>query len=61
MCLSSVYEINGNSEQLICEHAASISIDGATITLTDILGKEIVVSGHLKNIDLAKNIIKIAV
>jgi len=56
-----VYEINGGNEKLVCEHAAAISLDGGVITLTDILGAETVISGALKSIDLANNIIKIEV
>jgi len=61
MCLSAVYEVRGGDERLVCEHAAAMSLDGNIITFTDILGEEIVVTGILKSIDLAKNIIKIEV
>jgi len=61
MCLSTVYEINGSSEKLVCEHTTAISLDGGVITLTDILGEEIAIAGQLKSIDLANNIIKVIV
>ena len=61
MCLSSVYEVRDGSEKLVCEHATAISLDGGIVTLTDILGEEIVIAGVLKSIDLAKNIIKVQV
>jgi len=61
MCLSAVYEVRDGSEKLVCEHATAISLDGGSITLTDILGEEFVVSGVLQSIDLVKNIIKIQV
>jgi len=59
MCLSAVYEVRDGSEKLVCEHATAISLDGGAITLTDLLGDEIVITGVLKSIDLVKNIIKI--
>ena len=61
MCLSAVYEVRDGKENLVCEHATAISLDGGVITLTDLLGEEIVVTGILKSIDLIKNIIKIEV
>jgi predicted RNA-binding protein len=61
MCLSAVYEVRDGSEKLVCEHATAICLDGSVITLTDLLGEEIVISGVLRSIDLVKNIIKIEV
>ena len=61
MCLSAVYEVRGGNETLVCEHVSAINIGEGTVTLTDIMGDEMVVTGVLKSIDLAKNIIKIAV
>ncbi|MDR2570433.1 MAG: CooT family nickel-binding protein [Oscillospiraceae bacterium] len=61
MCLSSVYEVRGEDERLICEHTAAIDIDGEKITLTDIVGEEVTIVGVLKYLDLARNIIKITV
>jgi len=61
MCLSAVYEVRNGNERLVCEHAAAISLDGGVVKLTDIMGEEIVISGVLKSIDLAKNIIKVQV
>jgi predicted RNA-binding protein len=61
MCLSAVYEIKDGNEKLVCEHTAAIGLDGGMITLTDIMGEEVVITGILKSIDLAKNIIKIEV
>jgi predicted RNA-binding protein len=61
MCLSAVYEVRDGNEKLVCEHTTAISLDGGVVTLTDLLGDEIVVTGVLKSIDLVKNIIKIEV
>ena len=59
MCLSAVYEVKDGSEELVCEHTAEIIMDGGVITLTDIMGKEIILTGVLKSIDLMKNVVKI--
>ena len=61
MCLSAVYEVRDGNEALVCEHTTAINLDGETVTLTDIVGEEIVITGVLKSIDLVKNIIKIEV
>ena len=59
MCLSAVYEVRDGAEKLVCEHTTAISIGDGTVTLTDILGEEIVIVGVLRSIDLIKNIIKV--
>ena len=59
MCLSSVYEISDGRENLLCDHVTSIDLNNGAITLTDIMGEEIVIRGVLKNIDLVKNTVKI--
>ena len=59
MCLSAVYEVSEGAERLVCERAATVSAGDGLITLTDIMGKELVLSGALRSIDLVKNIIKI--
>ena len=61
MCLSAVYEINGGSERLVCERAAAIVQNGGVVTLTGLMGEEIVLKGILKSIDLVKNIVKVEV
>ena len=59
MCLSAVYEIRDGNERLVCEYVTAINLDGDIITLTDIMGEEIVIKGILRSIDLVKNVIKI--
>ena len=61
MCLSAVYEVRDGNESLVCEHTTGIDIDGEKITLTDIVGEEIIIFGALTSIDLIRNIIKINV
>ncbi|MDR1949573.1 MAG: CooT family nickel-binding protein [Spirochaetaceae bacterium] len=58
MCLSTVYKLGeGGTKQLIAEYVSSVTLSGDTLTLTDIMGKEILVSGFLETVDLVKNII----
>jgi len=61
MCLSKVYEVKDGNENLICEYTSAISLDNGIIKLTDIMGEEFTVKGTLQSIDLANNIIKIAI
>lgn len=59
MCLSNVYLVSGESEELVCEYASSVSVDGDNIRLTDVIGQEITVTGTIINVDLIKNEIKV--
>ena len=61
MCLAAVYEVRDGNENLVCEYAAEIAINGDIITLTDIMGDELVLTGALKHIDLVKNTISILI
>ena len=61
MCLSSVYEVIDGAESLVCEYVTAISLNNGHITITDIMGEEIVISGILKSIDFVKNSIIIDV
>jgi predicted RNA-binding protein len=60
MCLSSVYEVKDGGETLLCEHVSGLTVDGGSVTLTDIMGAETTVSGAIERIDLVNNIILIA-
>jgi predicted RNA-binding protein len=60
MCLSSVFEIKDGCETLVCEHVSGVTTDGGSVTLTDIMGVETVVTGAISSIDLVKNVILIA-
>jgi predicted RNA-binding protein len=60
MCLSTAWELDGGGgKKMLCEHVAGLSVAGDTITLTDLMGKEISVSGILQGVDLIKNTITI--
>jgi predicted RNA-binding protein len=45
---------------MLAEYVSDLRVTGDTITLTDIMGKEIVVFGSLQRVDLVKNAIIIA-
>jgi predicted RNA-binding protein len=58
MCLSTVYKLGeGGTRQLLAEYVSSVAAAGAAVTLTDIMGNEIVVPGFLRTVDLVKNVI----
>lgn len=59
MCLSTVYQVRGEDEQLICQHVSSAVIDGDKVRFTDIMGGETVVTGIIERIDLVNNTIRI--
>jgi predicted RNA-binding protein len=61
MCLSTAWELDaGGGKKMLCEHVAGLSVAGNTITLTDLMGKEISVNGILQGVDLIKNTITIS-
>jgi predicted RNA-binding protein len=61
MCLSTVWELGaGGGKKMLCDHVAGLSVAGNTITLTDLMGKEICVKGILQGVDLIKNTITIS-
>lgn len=57
MCLSTVYQVFGTDEKLLCQHVSSIVIDGEELSFTDIMGGETVVTGRIEKIDLVNNTI----
>ena len=59
MCLSTVYEEVNGEKKKVCEYVSGISAQDGNITLTDIMGREIVVKGSLKSLDFIKNVIVI--
>jgi predicted RNA-binding protein len=60
MCLSTAWELDQfGSRKMLCEYVSNISVGGDTITLTDLMGRELVVSGSLQSVDLVKNAITI--
>jgi predicted RNA-binding protein len=62
MCLSTAWELGERGgKRMLCEYVSSISVGGDTITLTDLMGRETIVSGSLESVDLIKNAINIKV
>ena len=59
MCLSNVFLVSDDSEELVCEYASNVEIDGDKIVLTDVIGQEITITGTIANVDLIKNQIKV--
>jgi len=59
LCLSAVYEVRDGTEALVCEFTTAINVNGPEITLTDIMGDDLVIRGALRSIDLVKNIVLI--
>ena len=60
MCLSDAYEIKEDGAKApLLNYVSGISVDGDTITLTDMMGARKVVTGKLKSVDLTGNVILI--
>lgn len=59
MCLSTAYKQLDGVEYKIGEYISNMAIEGEEITLTDIMGNVTTMVGHLKSIDLEKNVIVI--
>lgn len=59
MCLSDAYEVSGPERKHLLSYVSGISVDGRTITLTDMLGAKKIVNGKLRSVDLTKNVILI--
>lgn len=61
MCLSIAYkEVPGGENEKILEYVSGVSVDDGNIVLTDIMGAEKQVKGHIKSMDFVKSIIVIA-
>ncbi len=59
MCLSNVFLVSDGAEKLVCEYASTVSVEGDSIRLTDVIGQETVVTGTILNVDLIKNEIRV--
>lgn len=59
MCLSDAFEIKDGQRSPLLNYVSGISVDGDSITLTDMLGARKTVTGTLKSVDLTKNVILI--
>lgn len=52
MCLSNVYKNEISDENLLISNVSRIDVDKDRITLTDLMERQMVVTGHLVSIDL---------
>lgn len=59
MCLSTVYGRKDGAEQEIVNYISSIEIDGTSILLIDVMGREMTVQGRLARADLTKGVVVI--
>lgn len=59
MCLSDAFEIKDGKRNPLLHYVSGISVDGDSITLTDMLGSKKTVTGTLKSVDLTSNVILI--
>ena len=57
MCLSTVYQVLGDDQTLLCQHVSAVEINGEDLTFTDIMGCETHVTGKIEKIDLMNNAI----
>ena len=57
MCIATVYKESDNT--VIMQNAASIDVDGDTVTITDIIGDETKIQGRILMVDLANSVVKL--
>jgi predicted RNA-binding protein len=59
MCLSDVFAVKGDAEELLFRNVAVVSQQGEKLVFSDILGRQNEVTGKIRSIDLLENIIRI--
>ncbi|MCR5671252.1 MAG: CooT family nickel-binding protein [Butyrivibrio sp.] len=59
MCLSTAVN-DSKPDEVLMEYVSAINIDGAEITLTDLMGEKKTFKGNLKFADLTGAVIRIA-
>lgn len=60
MCLSIAYkEVPDGENEKILEYVSGVSVNGDSVVLTDIMGAEKEVPGHIKSMDFVKSVIVI--
>ncbi len=55
MCLSKAFQIIGGEEKQICEYVSELKLIDGKVVLTDIMGQQTAVPGHVSSVDLVKN------
>ena len=59
MCLSTVYVEENERTDAVAKNVSTLSIQGDTIVVTDLLGNETAIKGSVKNIDFVEAFILI--
>ena len=59
MCLSTVYGRKDGAEKEIVQFVSSIDVNGESIVLTDVMGRETIVEGRLAHADQTKGVVDI--
>ena len=54
MCLATAYNRKADN-RILCQYVSRIDIDGDKITMVDVMGAELTVTGTLVSVDLVKN------
>lgn len=52
MCLSTAYYNKKSDDRIAAEYVASISVEGSTVVLTDVMGLEMRIEGRVSFVDL---------
>lgn len=61
MCLSTVYLVGQNGErQMVADCITGVVVDGAFVTVTDIMGSSTVLEGVIRSVDLVGNTLEVA-
>ena len=55
MCLSTVYKVNTQGKEKICEYISKVDTTGNGFAFTDVMGEVTEVKGKLRSVDLVKN------
>jgi len=55
MCLATAYQKSDNDSKILCKNVTRIDVDGKKITLSNIMGEELIVEGELILVDLLEN------
>lgn len=58
MCLATAYKESDNT--VICRNISRIDVEDDKLTICDILGDEMIITGKILMVDLANSIVKIA-
>lgn len=57
MCLSTVYELNGNAKNVVQENVAAVRVENGKVILVNILGAKTEIEAQIEKIDLMENYI----